>query len=57
MTLSHPRITRVETTAVRIVGPCLIVRLRASETYGLGECYPSVLAGVDSAATAMVFTR
>jgi hypothetical protein len=57
MTLSHPRITRVETTAVRIVGPCLIVRLRAGETYGLGECYPSALAGVDSVATAMVFPR
>ena len=39
--MSAPRITRVETAAVRIVGPCLIVRLWAGDTYGLGECYPS----------------
>jgi galactonate dehydratase len=39
--LSHSRITRVETAAVRIVGPCLIVRLWAGDQYGLGECYPS----------------
>ncbi len=36
-----PRIARVETAAVRIVGPSLIVRLWAGDTYGLGECYPS----------------
>jgi hypothetical protein len=30
------RITRVETAAVPIVGPCLIVRLWAADTYGLG---------------------
>ena len=39
--MSRPAITRVETAAVRIVGPCLIVRLWAGDTYGLGECYPS----------------
>jgi len=39
--MKRPAITRVETAAVRIVGPCLIVRLWAGDTYGLGECYPS----------------
>jgi galactonate dehydratase len=43
--LSHPRITRVDTAAVRIVGPCLIVRVWAGDTYGLGECYPSAPVG------------
>ena len=53
--MSHPRITRVETAAVRIVGPCLIVRLWAGDVYGLGECYPSApVAGVDAVVTAMV---
>src|SRR5258706_4481022 len=35
------QITRVDVAAVRIVGPCLIVRVWAGDTYGLGECYPS----------------
>jgi galactonate dehydratase len=52
--LSHPRITRVETAAVRIVGPCLIVRLWAGDTYGLGECYPSApVAAVDAIVRAL----
>jgi galactonate dehydratase len=37
----HPRITRVETAAVRAVGPSVLVRIWAGDTYGLGECYPS----------------
>ena len=37
----NTRITRIETAAVRIVGPSLIVRIWAGDTYGLGECYPS----------------
>ena len=35
------KITRIETAAVRIVGPCLILRIWAGDTYGVGECYPS----------------
>ncbi len=52
--MSHPTITRVETAAVRIVGPCLIVRLWAGDTYGLGECYPSApVAAVDEIVRAL----
>jgi galactonate dehydratase len=52
--LSHPRITRVETAAVRVVGPCLVVRLWAGDTYGLGECYPSApVAAVDAIVRAL----
>ena len=52
--MSHPRVTRVETAAVRVVGPCLIVRLWAGDTYGLGECYPSApVAAVDAIVRAM----
>lgn len=52
--MSHPRITRVETAAVRVVGPCLIVRLWAGDTYGLGECYPSApVAAVDAIVRAL----
>jgi len=39
--MSAPRITRIDTAAVRIVGPCLIVRVWAGDVYGVGECYPS----------------
>lgn len=35
------KITRLDTAAVRIVGPCLIVRIWAGDTFGVGECYPS----------------
>lgn len=53
--MSHPKITRVETAAVRIVGPCLIVRLWAGDTYGTGECYPSApVAAVDQIVRALV---
>lgn len=53
--MSVPRITRVETAAVRIVGPCLIVRLWAGDAYGLGECYPSgPVTAVDAVVTALV---
>jgi hypothetical protein len=44
--VSQPRIIRVDTAAVRIVGPCLILRLWAGDTYGLGECYPSAPAAL-----------
>src|SRR5262245_37207104 len=37
----RPEITKVETAAVRIVGPCLIVRIWAGDVCGVGECYPS----------------
>jgi galactonate dehydratase len=36
-----PKITRIETAPVRIVGPSLIVRIWAGDEYGIGECYPS----------------
>lgn len=36
-----PRISRIQTAAVRIVGPSLVVKVWAGDTYGLGECYPS----------------
>jgi galactonate dehydratase len=53
--LGHPGITRVETAAIRVVGPCLIVRLWAGDTYGIGECYPSApVAAVESVVTALV---
>jgi galactonate dehydratase len=52
--VSRPSITRVETAAVRVVGPCLIVRLWAGDTHGLGECYPSApVAAVDSIVRAL----
>ena len=34
-------ITRVETAAIRAVGPSVLVRVWAGDEYGLGECYPS----------------
>ena len=47
--MSSPRISRIDTAAVRIVGPCLIVRVWAGDTYGIGECYPSgPVAAVDA---------
>jgi galactonate dehydratase len=50
-----PKITRVETAAVRIVGPCLIVRLWAGDVYGLGECYPSgPVTAVDAVVTGLM---
>jgi galactonate dehydratase len=39
--MSSPKITRVETAAIRAVGPSVLVRVWAGEEYGLGECYPS----------------
>jgi galactonate dehydratase len=43
-----PKITRIETAPVRIVGPSLIVRVWAGDVYGIGECYPSgPIAAVD----------
>ncbi len=39
--MSAPKITRVETAAIRAVGPSLLVRIWAGDEYGLGECYPS----------------
>ncbi len=39
--MSSPKITRVETAAIRAVGPSVLVRVWAGDEYGLGECYPS----------------
>jgi galactonate dehydratase len=39
--VSTPKIKRVETAAIRAVGPSVLVRIRAGDEYGLGECYPS----------------
>jgi galactonate dehydratase len=39
--MSRPRIDAVETAAVRIVGPSVLVRIHAGEVSGIGECYPS----------------
>jgi galactonate dehydratase len=39
--MSAPEITRVETAAIRAVGPSVLVRVWAGDEYGLGECYPS----------------
>ena len=36
-----PKITHVETAAIRVVGPSVLVRVWAGDDYGLGECYPS----------------
>jgi hypothetical protein len=36
-----PKIDRIQTAAVRIVGPSLIIKISAGDTYGLGESYPS----------------
>ena len=36
-----PRISRLQTAALRIVGPSLVVKVWAGDQYGLGECYPS----------------
>jgi galactonate dehydratase len=53
--MSGPQITRVETAAIRVVGPCLIVRIWAGDVYGLGECYPSgPVTAVDAVVTALV---
>ena len=39
--MSAPKITRLETAAIRAVGPSVLVRVWAGDEYGLGECYPS----------------
>lgn len=39
--MSAPKITRVETAAIRAVGPSVLVRVWAGDEHGLGECYPS----------------
>jgi len=39
--VSAPTITRIETAAIRCVGPSVLVKIWAGDTYGLGECYPS----------------
>jgi hypothetical protein len=39
--MSAPKITLVETAAIRAVGPSVLVRVWAQDEYGLGECYPS----------------
>jgi galactonate dehydratase len=36
-----PRVTRVETAAIRAVGPSVLVKVWAGDEYGIGECYPS----------------
>lgn len=39
--MSAPKITRIETAAIRAVGPSVLVRIWAGDEYGIGECYPS----------------
>jgi hypothetical protein len=39
--MSPPRITRVETTAMRVVGPSVLGRIWAGDEIGFGACYPS----------------
>ncbi len=39
--MSAPKVTRVETAAIRAVGPSVLVRVWAGDECGLGECYPS----------------
>jgi galactonate dehydratase len=39
--MNAPRITRIESTAIRAVGPSVLVRVWADDVVGLGECYPS----------------
>lgn len=39
--MSAPKITRLETAAIRAVGPSVLVCVWAGDEYGLGECYPS----------------
>lgn len=36
-----PRISRVETAPLRMVGPSLVVRIWVGDVHGIGECYPS----------------
>ncbi|WP_432002325.1 mandelate racemase/muconate lactonizing enzyme family protein [Streptomyces sioyaensis] len=49
-----PKITHIDTAAVRIVGPSLIVRIWAGEVYGIGECYPSgPVTAVDAIVTSL----
>lgn len=36
-----PVISHVQTAAIRCVGPSLLIKIWAGDTYGLGECYPS----------------
>lgn len=48
--MDKPRITSVQTAAVRIVGPCVLVKVWAGDVYGLGECYPSGPAAAVNAA-------
>jgi galactonate dehydratase len=39
--MGAPRITRIETAAIRAVGPSVLARIWAGDEHGLGECYPS----------------
>ena len=39
--VAAPAISRIQTAAVRIVGPSLLLKVWAGDTHGLGECYPS----------------
>lgn len=39
--MGSPKITHVETAAIRAVGPSLLVKVWADDEYGIGECYPS----------------
>ena len=39
--VATPTISRIQTAAVRIVGPSLLLKVWAGDTHGLGECYPS----------------
>ncbi len=39
--MSTPKITHVQTAAIRCVGPSVLVKIWAGDIYGIGECYPS----------------
>jgi galactonate dehydratase len=52
--MSAPAVTRIETAAIRVVGPCLVIRVWAGDVYGLGECYPSgPVTAVDAVVTSL----
>lgn len=36
-----PTITHIQTAAIKVVGPSLIIKVWAGDEYGIGECYPS----------------
>jgi galactonate dehydratase len=43
--VNAPVITAIDTAAIKVVGPCLLVRIDAGDESGIGECYPSAPVG------------